>query len=178
MSTIAMFRQWFLSISALLMLFNASNVGAEEYQYRLGPGDSVKIDLGEEDGMERVYRIDDSGIVPYPYTNGVAAIGLTIDELAAEIDRRLRDGYYVNPRVEVGIVSYRPFFITGEVNRQGNFPYEASLTVNRAIAIAGGLTPRGDQDDIEITRGGKTFDADQRTIVHPGDEILVKERFF
>ena len=92
----------------------------------------------------------------------------------------LLDGYLLRPRVSVEVLSYRPFYIMGEVNQPGSYPYRAGLTVLNAAALAGGYTYRADEDDIEISRESgaakQNFEAEALTRIRPGDVIRVKER--
>ena len=56
------------------------------------------------------------------------------------------------PRVSVEVEAYRPFFVLGEVTTAGQFPYVNGMTVETAVAIAGGYTPRARKDEAELTR--------------------------
>ena len=87
-----------------------------------------------------------------------------------------------HPDVAVEIIAFRPFFILGEVNQPGSYDYVPGMNVLNAIALGGGLTYRGDEDDIEILRGHDTnriaLPATLATIVMPGDIVRVAERYF
>ena len=95
---------------------------------------------------------------------------------------RLRNGYLNDPKVSVQVLNYRPFFITGEVQKTGEFPYKAGLTVQDAIGVAGGYTYRANTGRVYIRRAGAAqevaVDLTQRVNVNPGDSIRVPERFF
>jgi polysaccharide export outer membrane protein len=90
--------------------------------------------------------------------------------------------YLVNPSVSVEVLNYRPFFIIGEVNRPGSYPYVNGMTVINAVALAGGYTPRANHEGIKIKHSNETTeqerDAKEDTVVMPGDVIEIAERFF
>lgn len=149
--------------------------------YRLDVGDRVRVIVfGEPDlsSPETGFEVNSAGFISVPLIGPVLAKGLTVEELERAIEAKLKEGYLKNPRVSVEILHYRPFYILGEVNQPGSYPYVNGLTVKQAAAIAGGFTYRADQGDIYIERQGKRFKADLDTPVLPGDTIWVPERFF
>jgi polysaccharide export outer membrane protein len=107
---------------------------------------------------------------------------MTTAELAGAITARLRNGYIRDPSVAVEIDSYRPFFILGEVAAPGQYPYVPNMTVESAVAIAGGFSPRAKRDSVTLThteRGGPVRNVvPPGTPVSPGDTVLVGERWF
>ena len=119
-----------------------------------------------------------------PLVGEVLGAGLTARQLENEIETRLKGGgYLVNPQVSIEVLTYRPFYIIGEVNNPGSYQYVNGMTVTQAVALAGGFTYRADQNDIVITRGGsqggkKIDDVRADTPVLPGDIVEVTERFF
>ena len=95
----------------------------------------------------------------------------------------LRDGYLVNPSVNVTVVEYRPFFINGEVRSPGGYPYQPGLTLDKAIALAGGLTDRASTRKmfvVNAARQRRRRDPARRmnTPISPGDIVSIKEGFF
>ena len=117
-----------------------------------------------------------------PLVNTVMAQGRTTQQLAREIEAKLRAGYLREPKVSVEVDTYRPFFVLGEVTNSGQFPFVSGMTVQTAVAIAGGFTPRGQRNSAEITRqiDGQTVTASVPITypVQPGDTIVIKERWF
>src|SRR4051812_5782118 len=115
-----------------------------------------------------------------PLIGAVPARGRTPAALAAEISAKLRNGYIRDPSVAVEIESYRPFFILGEVAAPGQYPYVPNMTVEAAVATAGGFSPRALRDHIMLTRndgsGAARFEAPFGTAVNPGDTLLIGER--
>lgn len=156
---------------------------ASDASYSLGSGDTIRITVFGEDDLSGQYEIDGSGIVAFPLIGEVQAAGGTARDLEQAITSKLTDGYLTNPTVNVEILTYRPFFILGEVKRPGSYAYKNGLNVLNAVAMAGGYTYRAKSSVWVITRSGdKTYqetevnDGDFR--VQPGDTIFIPERFF
>jgi len=151
-------------------------------EYRLGAGDKVKVIVFDEPDLSGEFELDGAGGLSLPLIGAMPAIELSPRELEARIEAKLLDGYLLRPRVSIEVLSYRPFYIMGEVNQPGSYPYRAGLTVLNAAALAGGFTYRADEDDIEISResnaAGARFDAEPLTQIQPGDVIRIKERLF
>jgi polysaccharide export outer membrane protein len=150
--------------------------------YRVGAGDrlSVKV-LGQPD-LAGEHVVDSTGRISLPLVNDLQVRGLTTSAIESLIAGRLRNGYLRSPSVAVQLVASRPFFILGQVNQAGGFPYQTGMTVQNAIAIAGGYTPRADEGAVLITRksadGTRTFRVPVTTYVYPGDTIYIRERWF
>lgn len=150
--------------------------------YQLDAGDRLRVQVFGQEGLTNSYIVDASGNVSITLIGSVPARGLTTAQLARAITDRLRNGYIRNPHVSVEVEVYRPFFILGEVNAPGQYPYVPNMTVEAAVAIAGGFAPRANKGDILLARNynGETM----RTRVlpdmpmRPGDTITVRERWF
>jgi len=128
------------------------------------------------------FRLNDTGRLNYPFLGELIVEGLTLAELEQLITQGLKGPYLVSPEVTVSIGEYRPFFMQGEVNRPGGFPYQPGLTIQRAIALAGGFTERASRSKIEVTRADDpTATAQPIELsgpVFPGDVITVQQSFF
>lgn len=150
--------------------------------YRLAPGDRLRVIVFGQDNLSNIYAVDPAGAVTVPLIGAVEVRGLTTRETAERIATRLRAGFLREPRVTVEVDAYRPFFILGEVNQAGQYPYVAGLTVETAVAIAGGFTPRAVRGSATISRmaGGETtrFSVPADHPVRPGDTVIVRERWF
>ena len=170
-----------LFITVLAAALLASHAVADD-DYRLGAGDRVKVIVFDEPDLSGEFELDGGGGFSMPLIGHVTAISLSPRALEDRLTGRLLDGYLLRPRVAVEVLSYRPFYIMGEVNQPGSYPYRAGLTVLNAAALAGGFTYRADEDDIEISRqadtGQSEFEAAPLTQIRPGDVIRVKERLF
>lgn len=150
--------------------------------YQLGAGDKLKITIFDEPDLSGEFELDGAGGVALPLIGQMQALDLSPRELEARIEAKLLDGYLLRPRVSIEVLSYRPFYIMGEVNQPGSYAYRAGLNVLNAAALAGGFTYRADEGDIEISReaavGGGRFEAAPLTEIKPGDVIRVRERLF
>jgi polysaccharide biosynthesis/export protein len=157
-------------------------VSFEDGPYTLDSGDKLRIVVFGQDTLSNNYTVDAQGAVTMPLVGAVAARGLTTAQLGNAIAARLRSGYVRDPSVAVEIETYRPFFVLGEVTFPGQYPYVPNMTVENAIAIAGGFTPRASKDKVTITR--KVNGVPTRTTLplryplRPGDTIQVSERWF
>jgi polysaccharide biosynthesis/export protein len=133
-------------------------------------------------GLTNSYSVDAGGSITMPLIGAVTARGLSTAELSAAISARLKQGFIREPAVAVEIETYRPFFILGEVTYPGQYPFVANMTVETAVAIAGGFTPRAYHSPVVISRtaGGQTvrITVPSTTPVRPGDTITVSERWF
>lgn len=150
--------------------------------YQLDAGDRLRVQVFGQEGLTNSYIVDASGNISMTLIGSVPVRGLTTSQVAAAISNRLRAGYIRNPHVSVEVEVYRPFFILGEVNAPGQYPYVPNMTVEAAVAIAGGFAPRASKSDILIARN---FNGEvMRTRVpadfpmRPGDTITVRERWF
>jgi polysaccharide export outer membrane protein len=135
-----------------------------------------------QEGLTNTYAIDAGGSITMPLIGAVPARGLTPAGLASQISGRLRNGYIREPSVAVEIEAYRPFFILGEVAAPGQYPYVPNMSVESAVAIAGGFSPRAKRDAVTLTRtdqhGSIRAAVPLGTPLNPGDTVLVGERWF
>jgi len=150
--------------------------------YHLGPGDKLRVVVYGQEGLTNSYAIDAAGSITMPLIGSVPARGRTPAGLAGEISARLRNGFIRDPSVAVEIESYRPFFILGEVQAPGQYPYVPNMTVESAVAIAGGFSPRAKRDQVTLTHtdasGSGRFVVPLGTPMSPGDTVFVGERWF
>jgi len=157
---------------------------AYEYKtgYRVGAGDKLNIRVAGEADLTGEYVVDPTGMLSMPYVNSVAVAGMTTGEIERLVITRLQDGFLRDPKVSVQAVNLRPFYIMGEVTTGGSFPYQGGLTVQQAIAIAGGYSARADHGEVLITRrnakGTLTYKVPVTTQVYPGDIVFIRERWF
>jgi polysaccharide biosynthesis/export protein len=150
--------------------------------YMLDAGDRVRITVFEQEGLTNSYAVDQAGYIAFPLIGAVPARGTTLQQLEAQIAAKLRNGYLRDPDVSAEVDRYRPIFVMGEVGAAGQYSYVPGMTVQKAIASAGGFSPRANQSDMDITRdiNGKVMTG--RVLVSdplmPGDTIYVRERLF
>jgi polysaccharide export outer membrane protein len=156
--------------------------GAGDDSYRLGAGDKLKITVYGEDDLSGEFTVDGTGQIQLPLVGQIHATGLTIHEFVASVVKLLSANYLRDPKVSVQIENYRPFYIIGEVNKPGEFPFEDNLNVLAAVALAGGYTYRADDDEVYIRRNGESKEqrlpAAATTRIYPGDIVRIAERIF
>ena len=170
-------------ICALAVAFAISPALAQGADnYRLGAGDKVRVIVYGEDDLGGTFEVDGNGNISLPLIGEVKALGQSAPQLESAITGDLADGYLNNPRVNIEVTTYRPFYVLGEVNRPGQYPYVNDMNVLNAVALAGGYTDRAREQSICIRRNGDTkeecIDADETTKVHPGDVVRVPESPF
>ena len=155
---------------------------AYDRQYRLDAGDRLRVVVYGQEGLTNSYAIDAGGSITMPLIGAVPARGLTPAGLASHVAGRLRGGYIREPSVAVEIEAYRPFFILGEVAAPGQYPYVPDMSVESAVAIAGGFSPRAKRDAVTLTHtdpsGPIRAVVPLGTPLSPGDTVLVGERWF
>lgn len=156
--------------------------GVSDSAYNLDYGDRISINVFNQPELSGEYTLDGDGRFSMPLIGTVAAAGLSPAELEAQLVDRYKPDYLVNPRIFIQVLNYRPYYLIGEVQGTGAFPYKAGMTYMTAIAIAGGFTYRAKQDYVWVIRGD---DPEQKEIklsieerVQPGDIIRVAERLF
>jgi polysaccharide export outer membrane protein len=157
-------------------------IPVDDGPYTLDSGDKLRIVVFGQEALSNTYQVDANGQVSLPLIGAVPARGLTTNALAGAIAARLRQSFIRDPSVAVEIETYRPFFILGEVTYPGQYPYVAHMTVENAVAIAGGFTPRAKKGPVTITRKIQgvpaKFALPLNYPLRPGDTITVGERWF
>jgi polysaccharide export outer membrane protein len=148
--------------------------------YHLGTGDKLKITVYQEPDLSGEFSVDVSGQVQFPLVGQVKAAGLTTHQFTDEVKAALSSGGYLkDPKVSVEVTNFRPFYIMGEVNKPGEYPYETGLTVLGAVALAGGFTYRAEDSRVYVRHKDNTEErVTPATAIGPGDVIRVTERFF
>ena len=150
--------------------------------YVLDAGDRIRVTVFEQEMLTNVYAVDQSGYIAFPLVGSIPARGYTAQQMEGQIATRLRNGFLRSPDVSVEVDRYRPIFIMGEVGAAGQYSYVPGMTVQKAVAAAGGYTPRANQENVDITRAinNEVMTGRVRTSepILPGDTIYVRERLF
>ena len=169
-----------LIVLSFILLYTISSVQADEYL--LGSGDRIQIVVYNEPDLRTEVKIGKSGFISFPFLSDIQVIGLSTKDVENQIRVGLLGDYLVDPQVSVSIDTYRPFFIHGQVVRPGGYPYQDDLRLDKAIALAGGLSNRASTSDWKITRvvNGKTITlkVNIATQVKPDDIIKIEQSFF
>ncbi|HEY6259455.1 MAG TPA: polysaccharide biosynthesis/export family protein [Xanthobacteraceae bacterium] len=150
--------------------------------YLLDSGDRLRVVVFGQDGLSNSYIVDAAGNITMPLIGAVPARGASTSDLARAVGARLRNGFIREPHVAIEVESYRPFFILGEVTYPGQYPFVPNMTVETAVAIAGGFTPRAYRWEAKVARSqnGRAFRmaVPPTYAMRPGDTITIDERWF
>jgi polysaccharide biosynthesis/export protein len=150
--------------------------------YRVGAGDRLSIRVIGEQDLTGEYLVDATGVLSMPYVQSVPVAGMNTGQIERLIEKKLKSGYLRDPKVSVQAINLRPFYIMGEVTTGGSFPYQPGITVQNAIAIAGGYGTRADKGVVLLTRrnakGTNTYKVPVTTQIYPGDIVFIRERWF
>jgi polysaccharide export outer membrane protein len=150
--------------------------------YLLGPNDRIRLKVYGEPDIAGEYEVDAGGQISVPLAGHIRAGGLTTKQLERAVTSALAKGIVRDPRVNVEVALYRPYYILGEVKKGGEYPYRLGLTVLDAVASAGGFTYRANESKVYLRRAGGTIEElyplDAPVAVFPGDNIRISERFF
>ena len=155
---------------------------ASAERYVLGPNDKIRLKVYGEPDITGEYEINSGGQVSIPLAGHIKAAGATTPQLERSIAAALAKGIVRDPRVNVEIAQYRPYYILGEVKKSGEYPYRLGLTVMDAVASAGGFTYRANENKVFLRRSGagaeETYALDAPVPIFPGDNIRIPERYF
>lgn len=158
-------------------------IGTRDPDYRLGANDRVRIIVFGQPTLTGEYTLDGNGVLAFPLIGNVNAQGQTTGQLQQAIASRLDPDFLRNPSVSAEVITRRPFYVIGEVQKPGNYPYVTDMTALQAVAMAGGYTYRARQNNLYLKR----LDANGRMIrvaatpetkIRPGDTVEIKERYF
>lgn len=176
---------WLIIILAIFtspVQSQVDSVAEAEAAYLLDQGDRISIQVFDEPDLTMTALVGASGVINYSYLGDIKVTGKTAQQVERDITTLLQDGYLVNPSVNVSITTFRPFFINGEVRSPGGYAYQPGLTLDKAIALAGGLTDRASRRKMYIVKAAneeqKQVKAKMQTKIAPGDIITIKEGFF
>lgn len=178
----------FVVLAAAASVFsNASEASPEGYG--LQPGDVIWVSVWREEGLEQGVLVRPDGGISFPLAGDLSAEGRTVEEVTNAIAEKLSK-YIPNPVVTVSLQENRgnAIYVTGRVNKPGVFLIHRDIDVMQALAMAAGLTPFADKDDIKVLRRDKGVQRsisfnykdvqkgrmlEQNIILQPGDTVVV-----
>jgi polysaccharide export outer membrane protein len=150
--------------------------------YKLGPGDRLRIVIYDEPTLSNEYVVSPKGRIAFPLIGDIQAEGLNITDFSRALETALKQGFLKNPQASAEVLMYRPFYILGQVQRPGTYPFAAGMTVMSAAATAGGFTYRAETHRVYIKHVGQdtevAYDLTSQTPVQPGDTVRIGERLF
>ncbi len=162
----------------------AGTVAYQPVEYQLASGDQLRVTVFGNEALSKEYTVSSAGDLSFPLLGDVPVVGKSVSQVQDFLAAKLSEGYINDPRLNVEVLNYRPFYILGEVGRAGEYPFKDNLTVSQAIALAGGYSYRADKGRVFIRRVGRpgeeTYDlgTDTQVYIAPGDTIRVGERYF
>lgn len=163
--------------------YQAPNAAEASAPFRLGSGDRIRVKVFGAEQISGDYDIDLSGGLALPLAGTIHAAGKTPAELGSDIAAQLHEQHLVDkPQVSIEVIATRPFYILGEVEKPGEYPYRAGLNIVSAVATAGGFRYRADQGFVYVRRGGQGPEVKvpfaSAAPIFPGDIIRVPARYF
>lgn len=178
-----MFKYWFLAFVLILAIVPSAGASDALSGYRLGSGDVLRLQVFDEPDLSMEIRLSDAGTISYPFLGEIRVAGLTMSQLESEVVSGLKGDYLVDPKVNVSVLEYRPFYINGEVEDPGGYPFQPGLTLRKAVALAGGFTERASKSKIFAIAEGMAQVANPKQVgmddvIQPGDIITVEQSFF
>ena len=169
-------------IVLLAFLAGAAPDAAGQAGYTFGTGDRLRLTVFGHEDLSGEFTISETGEISLPLAGSLSLGGLTIRQAEQEVVDALKPDYLVNPRVGIEVLNYRPFYIIGEVNAPGSYPYVNGMTVTEAVALGGGFTHRARKERMVVIRASDPARNEQPVSVTgtvlPGDVVKVLERFF
>jgi polysaccharide export outer membrane protein len=150
--------------------------------YTLDSGDRLRVTVFDQEGLSNTYTVDQAGYISFPLIGQVTARGRTMQQLSGEIAQKLKQGYVRDPDVTIDVDRYRSIYLMGEVGQPGQYSYVPGMTIQNAVAVAGGFSSRANQGTVDVTRkiNGQVMTG-RVNISNPvlaGDTIYVRERLF
>lgn len=183
----SLFRTGFLfvliGLSCAMPLASAQDMSSSvRGSYVLGVGDVIRVTVHGEEDLALETRLDESGVISYPFLGEMRAVGFTVAQMEKQITGGLKPDYLIDPEVQVSVIAYRNFYVNGEVRRPGGYAFTPGLTVQKAAALAGGFTERASRRKIYVLREN---DSEQKrkqvtleSPINPGDTLIIEEGLF
>ena len=157
---------------------------ATQSAYRLGPEDVVRVTVFNDPRLTGEFRVSDAGTIALPLVGTIQAAGRTTTEVERAVEQEMRQkNLFRDPSAAVQVLTYRPVFVHGLVERGGQFAYQPGMTALTAVAVAGGFNYRAVRDSVSVTRIGADgrpveYRAPREALLLPGDVVTVFERRF
>ena len=155
---------------------------AQPDDYTLGPGDRIRVTVFGHEDLSGEFTISETGTVSLPLAGTLVFGDAALADAERIVVEALKPDYLLNPRVSIEVMDYRPFYIIGEVNDPGAYPYVNGMTVNEAVALGGGFTYRARKNRVAVIRASDDTRAEisipVTEAVLPGDVVRVLERIF
>ena len=168
-------------LTGFILLLSFCSFASDSQNYILCAGDKIEIKVFGQPDLDVTSLLGNSGEINYPFLGKVRLVGLSVAQVEQTISEGLQPDYLVNPNVYAQVIEYRPFYIHGEVKEPGAYPYQPAMTVNQAVALAGGLTERASVDKIFIFKEQTKQQQQKGSLnsqIAAGDTIKIEQRLF
>ncbi len=168
-----------VAVAAAVTVAGAQTAKPANNDYRLGAGDTIKVQVYQNPDLSMEARVSESGTVSYPLLGSLTLGGLSIPEAEARIAGALKSKDILKqPQVNINVTQVRAHQVSvvGQVNRPGRVPLETfNMRVSEIVAAAGGVTREGD-DTVVVTgtRDGKPFRQEIDLASGSGGEFIVR----
>ena len=152
--------------------------------YRLGPEDQVRVTVFNDPRLTGEFRVSDAGTIALPLVGTIRAAGRTTSEVERAVEQEMRNkNLFRDPSAAVQVITYRPVFVLGQVERGGQFAYQPGMTALTGVAVAGGFNYRAVREYVSVTRMNEDgrpveYRAPREALLQPGDVVTVFERRF
>jgi polysaccharide biosynthesis/export protein VpsN len=175
-----------IALLTLFLTLSQFTQAAPSSEYQLGSGDLISIQVFGEEDLSMEVKLSNQPTISYPFLGNIAVLDNTISEVETTIINGLKGDYLLEPRVNVSVKEYRPFFITGEVEEPGAYPFQPGLTLRKAISLAGGFTERASKTKMFKSKKdlGESGNKEARDLIKlqdpisPDDVITIEQSFF
>lgn len=151
-------------------------------EYRLAPGDRLKLEVFREQDLSGEFVVNDQGMVGLPLVGDVEAAGKTLAQLRGELTATLSREYVRNARINLDVAGYRPIYVLGEVEKPGEYAFAGGMSVHALVAKAGGFTYRANEKVVYVRHAGEAAETPYRltsgAAVLPGDTVRIAARYF
>jgi polysaccharide export outer membrane protein len=171
-----------LMLPAVAAARDAAAQSPGQGDYVLAAGDVIEVRVYGEDDLTTVLTVPTDGTVEYAFVGEFKLTGNNVNTVQREIYQRLLGDYLTQPRVSVTVLSYREFYISGEVAKPGAYSWQPGLTVRKALTLAGGLRERASTSKWFLVHEGGS-EKDRHKVaeddpINPGDSLSISQSFF
>lgn len=150
--------------------------------YRLGSGDMIHVNVFDEADLSGDFSVSGDGKISLPLIGDTIAGGKTVSELQEAVAAAYSGKYLKDPKVNIQVIKFRPFYIYGEVGKPGEYPFSNGMTVLNAVALAEGFTYRANKKKVFIRRANENQETEvpitSDLLIEPGETLRIAERHF
>ncbi|BCP53916.1 sugar ABC transporter substrate-binding protein [Kaistia sp. 32K] len=161
-------------IAGFIVVGSTVAVLAAEPEVLLAPGDMLRFDILDDEKEPVDLPIAADGTIQAPLLGGVSVAGYTIAAALEHVNAIYAERkIFVQPKIALSVAAYRPVFVIGDVRQPGSYPFQARLTVEKAMGLAGGQITAANGEDPVLARARihGELEAVENTIIREGLSI-------